>query len=48
MSVQLTLVALGIVTYVAVDYGYARNSATLTRREASDATRVSDQTFPYD
>ncbi|KAK5939143.1 hypothetical protein PMZ80_008446 [Knufia obscura] len=37
----LALLALGVVTYVAVDYGYGRKSITLTRAEASDAVRVS-------
>jgi len=38
---QIALVALGVVTYIAVDYGYGRKSAALTRAEASNAIRVS-------
>jgi len=40
-SYQVALVAVGVVTYLAVDYGYGRISTTLTRGEASDAIRVS-------
>lgn len=41
---QLTLLGLGVVTFMAVDYGYGRHSASLTRTEASDAIRVSRPT----
>lgn len=38
---QIFLLVLGIVSLKAVDFGYGRKQATLTRTEASDAERVS-------
>lgn len=35
------LLVLGVITLMAVDYGYGRNNSTLTRMEASNALRVS-------
>lgn len=40
MELQIVLFVLGVVTYIAVDYGYGRPSAQLTPAEASNAIRV--------